>query len=231
MLRILLLDQIFKGLNKIGVWNKNAVLLGVNKESKLLFKRKKYLRENNGLNIIGFIKVDKNSSNNKNNSILGNIDNILVLSKKYNFRDIFIVENDLVINELINNIEYLKNKGFIVHINDKKLSILFDSGLYDIYGNENKFIDYGISKLYYKKYVKNFFNYLFTFLVLLVIFPIFILIAILVKCTSKGSVFFSQERVGVNKKIFNIFKFRTMKSGKVTNLKFNKYKTKAFYLG
>ncbi len=229
VVRILMLDKIFKGFYKIGLWNKNVAVLGVNKESKLLFKNKKYLMENNGLNIIGFIKLNKNSSSNKR--ILGNINNILILSKKYNFKEIIIPGNGLVINELINKIEYLKNKGFIIHINDKKLNVLLDYGLYDIYGDESKFIDFGISKLFYRKFVKNFFNYLFTFLVLLVIFPIFIVIAILIKCTSRGDIFFTQERVGVNKKIFNIFKFRTIKSGKAINLKLNKHKTEAFYLG
>src|ERR1019366_2342449 len=32
------------------------------------------------------------------------------------------------------------------------------------------------------------------------------------KCTSEGSVFFLQERVGVNKRRFRIYKFRTMVS-------------------
>ncbi|NLN80240.1 MAG: sugar transferase [Erysipelotrichia bacterium] len=41
--------------------------------------------------------------------------------------------------------------------------------------------------------------------------PLFIIVAILIKLTSKGPIFFIQERVGKNKKIFKIIKFRTMK--------------------
>lgn len=36
-------------------------------------------------------------------------------------------------------------------------------------------------------------------------------VALLIKLTSKGPVFFRQERLGKNKKIFRIFKFRTMR--------------------
>jgi exopolysaccharide biosynthesis polyprenyl glycosylphosphotransferase len=46
---------------------------------------------------------------------------------------------------------------------------------------------------------------------LLVIFaPIILVVALLVKCTSEGQVFFQQERVGINKRRFRIYKFRTM---------------------
>jgi exopolysaccharide biosynthesis polyprenyl glycosylphosphotransferase len=40
--------------------------------------------------------------------------------------------------------------------------------------------------------------------------PMLVLAALLVKATSKGPVFFLQERVGLNKRRFRIFKFRTM---------------------
>lgn len=40
--------------------------------------------------------------------------------------------------------------------------------------------------------------------------PIFVMIAIVIKCTSKGPIFFTQKRIGKNKKIFKIHKFRTM---------------------
>ena len=48
---------------------------------------------------------------------------------------------------------------------------------------------------------------------LLFIAPFFLLIAVLIKATSKGPVFFVQNRVGFNKRIFNMYKFRTMVAG------------------
>lgn len=40
--------------------------------------------------------------------------------------------------------------------------------------------------------------------------PVFIVTAIVIKLSSPGPVFFSQDRVGLNKKYFRIYKFRTM---------------------
>lgn len=44
-------------------------------------------------------------------------------------------------------------------------------------------------------------------------FPFFLAIALLIKITSKGSVFFKQRRVGCDGSTFILFKFRTMKLG------------------
>ena len=45
---------------------------------------------------------------------------------------------------------------------------------------------------------------------LLALSPIFLVVAFLIKITSPGPVFFVQERVGLNKRRFRLFKFRTM---------------------
>ena len=50
-----------------------------------------------------------------------------------------------------------------------------------------------------------------SFMAITVFSLLFIIIAIIIKCTSKGPVFFKQKRVGKNKKYFNILKFRTMR--------------------
>lgn len=45
---------------------------------------------------------------------------------------------------------------------------------------------------------------------LILLSPIFLIIALLIKSTSAGGVFFRQDRVGLNGQIFSIYKFRTM---------------------
>lgn len=46
---------------------------------------------------------------------------------------------------------------------------------------------------------------------LIILSPLFLMIAVMIKCTSPGPVFFKQKRVGKNKTYFNILKFRTMR--------------------
>ena len=61
------------------------------------------------------------------------------------------------------------------------------------------------------KVIKRLFDIIFSFLGLLILSPLFLLLTILIKCDSKGPVFFIQKRVGRNGKKFGIFKFRTMR--------------------
>jgi undecaprenyl phosphate N,N'-diacetylbacillosamine 1-phosphate transferase len=48
---------------------------------------------------------------------------------------------------------------------------------------------------------------------LVLLSPLFVLIAVAIKLTSKGPVFFGQDRVGINGRIFKLHKFRTMVVG------------------
>ena len=58
---------------------------------------------------------------------------------------------------------------------------------------------------------KRVFDIFLSFLAIVVFSPLYIVLAILVKCSSKGPIFFKQERIGKNKKHFKILKFRTMR--------------------
>lgn len=60
------------------------------------------------------------------------------------------------------------------------------------------------------KVIKSFFDFLFALIFLVLGFPIFIALALLIKLSSRGPIFFLQERIGKNKKSFQCIKFRTM---------------------
>ena len=50
----------------------------------------------------------------------------------------------------------------------------------------------------------------FSILVLIILIPFFFIIAVVIKMSSRGPVFFKQERIGLRGRKFNLFKFRTM---------------------
>lgn len=64
-----------------------------------------------------------------------------------------------------------------------------------------------------QKVIKRLIDIIFSLIVLIVLLPIWIIVAILIKVTSPGPVFFLQDRPGQYKKIFKVYKFRTMRLG------------------
>ena len=62
----------------------------------------------------------------------------------------------------------------------------------------------------YARYIKRFLDLILSLLALIILMPVLIIVAIAIKIDSKGPVFFLQERLGKNGKVFKIIKFRTM---------------------
>lgn len=60
------------------------------------------------------------------------------------------------------------------------------------------------------RFFKRFLDLFISFICLIILFPLFIILALLVKLTSKGPVFFKQERIGLHGKVFKMLKFRSM---------------------
>lgn len=61
------------------------------------------------------------------------------------------------------------------------------------------------------QYVKRGLDFVLSLLGLVVLSPVFLILIIWIKLDSKGPVFFKQKRVGIQKKLFQILKFRTMR--------------------
>ena len=60
------------------------------------------------------------------------------------------------------------------------------------------------------RFFKRFLDLFISFICLIILFPLFIILALFVKLTSKGPVFFKQERIGLHGKVFKMLKFRSM---------------------
>lgn len=64
----------------------------------------------------------------------------------------------------------------------------------------------------YNNLFKRIFDILFVVVVSIFISPILLIVALSIKLTSPGPIIYKQERVGLNGKVFNIYKFRSMSS-------------------
>lgn len=71
----------------------------------------------------------------------------------------------------------------------------------------------GVPMTTWGRIVKRVFDIIISSLLLLILSPLFILISIFIRLNSKGSVFFLQERIGLDGNSFMMMKFRTMHAG------------------
>ncbi len=60
--------------------------------------------------------------------------------------------------------------------------------------------------------IKRLFDIFFSLTGIIILFPIFIIISLLIILDSRGSIFYTQERIGKDEKPFKLYKFRTMKT-------------------
>lgn len=64
----------------------------------------------------------------------------------------------------------------------------------------------------YRNGLKRVLDFILSLVGLILLSPVLLIIALIIKLTSPGPVFFKQKRVGKNKTYFNILKFRTMRT-------------------
>jgi len=83
---------------------------------------------------------------------------------------------------------------------------------FEVKEGEEYFIE-DVGKIKHKplySFFKRFFDILISLLFIILLSPLFLVVAIIIKCSSKGPVFYTQERLGLNGKKFKVIKFRTM---------------------
>ncbi len=63
----------------------------------------------------------------------------------------------------------------------------------------------------YKKFFKRLVDMVLSFIGTIVLIPVWLVLAVAIKIDSPGPVFFKQQRIGLHKTIFTIYKYRTMR--------------------
>ncbi len=94
------------------------------------------------------------------------------------------------------------------------VSQIFDSrlakGKLDVFDNEPMLSLEGTPDESFSNLFKRMMDRFAAAVLLFLLAPLFLLVAAVIKLTSKGPVFFIQQRVGLNKRMFGVYKFRTM---------------------
>jgi undecaprenyl-phosphate galactose phosphotransferase len=211
LIRVELLKWVFVELSQTS-FKRNVIIVGDGKYGKLLAA--KLLYENPiGLNIIGFVEEDRHNGDFvvAGKKVLGNLDDLEELVKTR-------VVDELII--AIDNEPYERFFDVLDRCKAVNVPIRMTSNLLNVVSQRLKTEKYGdipvvdVAPQYNDNFtlgLKRISDIVIACFGLLVLSPFFALIALLVKLSSPGPVFFKQKRIGKDGKEFNFYKFRSMK--------------------
>lgn len=189
-----------------------TLLVGSNRKALNLYHELQKAKESQGNLFIGFIHVDHN-----NGHLLKGI-----LPHLGSVNDLRSIIDTMKVEEVIIAIESSEheNIGRIINLlEDTKVIAKIIPDMYDILSGSVKMnAIYGAPLIeispdlmpVWQQAFKRFTDILVSSAFLIIFSPAFLIIALVIKITSRGPVFFVQERIGLHGLPFNIYKFRSM---------------------
>ncbi len=168
-----------------------------------------------GLEVVGFIddKISPGTSILNGYKVLGNTENIATLCKEKDVDEIIIGIDNISHERLIEIIAKSKETDCTVRLTSSIFKVIPSKITTETYVN---FPTITLTRGLYSKvflFQKRIVDFIVSSIALILLTPIFIIVAILIKITSKGPVFYKQDRIGKNGKRFKMYKFRTMYIG------------------
>ncbi len=192
----------------------NALIIGNNQRSISALKELLHSYKETGHRVLGFVSLNNFSKNGLSKFLphLGDMNDLPGIIKHNHIHEVIVAldkndepqvneiistltEHDVEIKMVPQTLEILSGSVKVKNVNSALL-INIDTGLMPAWqSNMKRLIDIGLS-----------------FISMIILSPLFLFVAVRTKFSSKGSVIFSQQRMGYKGKPFWIYKFRSMYS-------------------
>ena len=190
----------------------NTLIIGNGKLARDIYLTFASLTPNPGNIIVGYVKMSDDDEDFLSDELecLGNIDNLLDIVKQKEVAELIIALQN-------GNRKYVENIIATIMDTDLRLKIIPQMQDY-LMGNvrvssilQEPLISLSPDALPdWQKHLKRFCDIFFSLIAIILLLPVYLIIAIGVKISSKGPVFYTQERIGYKGKPFQIIKFRSM---------------------
>ena len=148
-----------------------------------------------------------------------NIEKLKFLSIKKSIKEIIITNFSIKDDEFLSLCDWAQTNDIDIKILPNEVQMTKDKIVLDdtlgipiilLISNPVRDFDY---------FLKRVLDIIFSLIILIILSPVFLLLAILIKLDSKGSVFYKHLRIGYNEKEFYCYKFRSMISDAEQQLK------------
>jgi len=210
-LRLLYLGTIKRKL-KTGKIGFNTILAGSNTKALELYKELTSQKYSQGYFFKGYVSIENgnNVQMDEKLNFLGKYDALPALIKEYKIQEVILaVESSEhhLINTILSKLEELNviikvlPDMYDILTGGVKMNYIFGTALVEV---RNEIMPQ------WQKNFKRLFDLFFASTAMLLLSPIYGILAIGVRLSSKGPIFYSQERIGIHGKPFKIYKFRSM---------------------
>lgn len=204
---------VFSLLTKTGllkIYPSKVLIVGAGRVGERLFRE--IQREMSSVvSILGFLDDNKNNCVNLKDKILGTVSDLESVIKNIKVDEIYItipLINENKIRKMIELAEYHGVKVRLIPNYFRLHDIVFSS----YYLGNVPVINVGDFPLEngFNRFIKRIFDIFFSFIILTLISPLLLIISLLIKLDSRGPVFFNPVRIGLSRKEFKMYKFRSM---------------------
>ena len=191
-------------------WAFNTLIVGTSQQAVNFEQKLRSMPRSMGFNVIGYVEPCDNVMSRELNLPIYDIENIGQVCVDNNVKNLIIIPHRHGVKatlELVNRLYPLDKHMFMTPDLFQLVTTRVRSSnvagelLIDISDNGTSPSTVNIKRLI---------DVVFSSIILLFISPILLAIAIAVKLDSKGPIVYKQQRVGYHKKLFNIYKFRSM---------------------
>lgn len=191
----------------------NTLIIGGNQKACDLYKDIKDKSALTGNSYVGFVQINGNNTPlDKELPKLGKLAEINTILEEHQIEEVIIAIESSE-HKLLNEIIYeLVNKGLLIKIIPDIYDIVTGSvRVNNVFGTALIEVFPDLIPQWQKNF-KRVFDIVFSSLFLAIFSWLYIYIAIRVKLSSKGPIFYMQERIGLHNEPFNIIKFRSMRT-------------------
>jgi exopolysaccharide biosynthesis polyprenyl glycosylphosphotransferase len=190
----------------------NTIIIGSSQKAVSLFNELESEPLSQGYKFIGFVHVDNTNGKYFKEQLphLGGIEEVGKIIEEYKIEEVLIAiessEHEFI-GRIINDLE---DKDIIIKIMPDMYDILSGSvKMTSIFGSPLIIINPSLMPIWQQS-LKRIIDMVVSLIFLILLSPLYLITGAIVKFTSKGPVFFSQERIGLHGNPFIIFKFRSM---------------------
>lgn len=190
----------------------NTIIVGSNENALKVYKEMTSQIRPAGNKFVGFVGVENNNDELLNKYIpkLGRVEDITSILENQKIEEVVIA---------LETVEHERLSEILTIVENRQVTIWGIPDLYDflsgmvktntIYGSPLIKISNGLMPGWQEN-TKRLLDVLLSMLAIVFFFPVFVVLAIIIKTTSKGPILYKQERVGRFGKPFKIFKLRSM---------------------